>query len=79
MTKDAFDDLPHAAAELIIPCCRANPFQESDQEGEIVYNFGAGDVGKVGLARSERNLFEKFNTEDAARGNAPAHKLCNLV
>jgi hypothetical protein len=44
-----------------------------------VYNFGAGDVGKVGLARSERNLFEKFNTEDAARGNAPAHKLCNLV
>jgi hypothetical protein len=47
VTKDAFDDLPHAAAELIVPCCWANPFQESDQEGEIVYNFGGEEVGKV--------------------------------
>ena len=63
--------MAHPAANLVVASCGTDPFQETDQEREVLHDLGAGEDE---CAEGGFDLFEELDTEDTGGGNAPAHE-----
>ena len=73
-SQDALDNLPHASAQLIVPCGRPNPLQEADEEGQVLTTSARGTQGMWSLPGGVFICLSSSTQSTPGGGDAPAHK-----